>query len=198
MTNLIVISHEFDIEREITLVNELFNEGMKLFHLRKPVWDIDTQRNFLEHIKPEFHQFISVHQHHETISEFDLKYYHVKEKNRKLVTKNENLNYSTSFHDPKVLDEEAANFSYCFLSPVFDSISKKAYKSKFSDDFVVEANSKKRIFALGGVKKDNLGKVFERGFYGAAVLGAVWYDIESAIKNFRELDKICKQNVHTF
>lgn len=198
MTNLIVISHEFDVEREILLVNELFNQGMQLFHLRKPVWDVDTQRHFLEQIKPEFREKISVHQHHETIEEFGLKYHHVKEKQRKDAKKEQGLIYSTSFHDPKIIEAEAPGFGYYFLSPVFDSISKKNYTAKFGDDFILNPNQPGKVFALGGVKKDNVAKVFERGFYGAAVLGAIWYDTESAIKNFKELDQVCKQNVHTF
>jgi thiamine-phosphate pyrophosphorylase len=198
MTNLIVISHEFDVVNETALVNELFNEGMQLFHLKKPLWDVDSQRNFLEAIHPEFHSKISVHQHYETITEYGLKYYHVREKARKSAgyPPAEGLIRSTSFHNYDELKTEGFVWDYCFLSPVFDSISKKNYKSGFSSDMKIE-NGRQKIFALGGVSDENIEHVFERGFYGAVISGALWMNSENAIKNFREIKDKCSRNVHT-
>ncbi|MCL2101946.1 MAG: thiamine phosphate synthase [Fibromonadales bacterium] len=70
------------------------------------------------------------------------------------------------------------------LGPVFDSISKHGYKSKFSKkelqagiaewrDFAPE-NSKTKLYALGGIESENINELAKLGFDGAAVLGAVW------------------------
>lgn len=197
MTNLIVISHESDIENEISLVNELFHNGMQLFHLRKPLWDIDYQRYFLNNINSEFRDKISVHQHHETISEFGMNFFHVKENNRKQLRKMKGLTYSTSFHDIDTLEKEYSDFNYCFLSPIFDSISKTDYKGAFSGNLILPSHAN-RVFALGGISIDNIDSVFEKGFYGAAVLGSVWKDKNKVIQNFKIINEACKKNVHTF
>jgi thiamine-phosphate pyrophosphorylase len=192
MTTLIVISNETDLENESTIVNGLFEAGLDLFHLRKPHWKVEDQQGFLKKIKIEFLDKISVHQHHETISEFGLQYCHIKESDRKkTVKKAVNLIYSTSFHNYNDLQFESHLWDYCFLSPVFDSISKTNYKSTFAQDFEIENDLYQRVFALGGINKNNIKSVFERGFFGAAVLGAIWSEPKNAIQNFIELNKLC-------
>ncbi|MBI2722750.1 MAG: thiamine phosphate synthase [Bacteroidetes bacterium] len=223
MTRLIVISSEVDVENEISLVNELFHQGLELFHLRKPHWTIDDQRRFLQKMDFDFLSKISVHQHYETVIEYSLKYYHVKENDRKIISLTDaqsnqqngteltslqrtlrslnktlqNTKKSTSFHNYNELQFESIFWDYCFLSPVFDSISKPEYKSHFKYDFNIEGDLNQRVFALGGINKNNIEQVFEKEFYGAAVLGGIWHKPENVINNFKELQALCKQNVHT-
>lgn len=231
MTNLIVISSEVDLENEVSLVNDLFREGLELFHLRKPLWSIEEQRSFLEKIDAAFITKISVHQNYETVIEFGLKYYHVKENDRKIISRKRpdvvsssvvenaltsslrtlrNLSEhaepvealrgtkkSTSFHNYLDLQFESIFWDYCFLSPVFDSISKPEYKSNFKTDFNIEGDLNQRVFALGGINKSNIKQVFEKEFFGAAVLGAIWGEPKNAVNSFKELKGLCKQNVRT-
>jgi len=201
MTRLIVISNETDFPGEVTLINELFRSEMRLFHLRKPSWSIDDQRSFLSKIEKQFLSRISVHQHHSTIQEFDLKYYHVKESDRKKnpeLIRDKNLKYSTSFHKYSDLQFESNNWDYCFLSPVFDSISKQGYKSLLADNFSITGDFHKKVFALGGVSSENIEEIFNKDFFGAAVLGSVWSDTNNAVNNFVQLNRKCNQTVHTF
>ena len=78
-------------------------------------------------------------------------------------------------------DLERINNEICFLSPIFDSISKQGYKAKYSKDELREGiaiwkkKSSQKLFALGGVEASNIAELAELGFDGAAVLGAVWY-----------------------
>jgi thiamine-phosphate pyrophosphorylase len=224
MTRLIVISNETDLENETAIVNELFHAGLGLFHLRKPNYSLEQQRAFLDKIENQFHDKISVHQNYETVIEFDLKYYHVKENDRVLFSRRKALKNtqsdaedssilralrnlsdtlreikrSTSFHNYNDLQFESHKWDYCFFGPVFDSISKEGYKSKLSDSFHNEGDLYQRVFALGGITKQNIEDVFKKEFYGAAVLGSIWKDPSSAVKNFFELNELCKQNVHTY
>jgi thiamine-phosphate pyrophosphorylase len=198
MTRLIVISSEKDLPAETQRVNALFGAGLRLFHLRKPAWTIEEQRHFLSAIEPQYLSGISVHQHHALAGEFGLRYCHVKEKDRDSVQKQPGLSYSTSFHSYNDLQFESHAWNYCFLGPLFDSISKTGYQSKFAADFNIEEDLYQRVFALGGINKNNISTVFEKGFYGAAVLGTVWNDPEKSVDNFKALDELCKQHDHTF
>jgi thiamine-phosphate pyrophosphorylase len=84
-----------------------------------------------------------------------------------------------SFDELQKIGEDA---KVCFLSPVFDSISKLGYKSKFSKQELKEGiaawknfHHSQKLFALGGVEADNIAELAELGFDGAAVLGNVWH-----------------------
>jgi thiamine-phosphate pyrophosphorylase len=79
--------------------------------------------------------------------------------------------------------KEMGNREIVLLGPVFDSISKHGYKSKFSKEelkagisqwrgFIGDGN--KKLYALGGINAENIGELKELGFDGAAVLGGVW------------------------
>jgi thiamine-phosphate pyrophosphorylase len=75
------------------------------------------------------------------------------------------------------------NMEIVLLGPVFDSISKRGYKSKFSKEELKAGiaewrrfigDGSKKLYALGGVNAKNIGELKEMGFDGAAVLGGVW------------------------
>lgn len=86
-------------------------------------------------------------------------------------------------------------FSYMFLSPIFDSISKEGYRSAFPMEVIRSAAEDglidRRVFALGGVCASNIAETQAAGFGGAAVLGAMWKgcdtDPNAAVRNYREL-----------
>lgn len=205
MTRLIVISSEADIRHEAAMVNALFECGMELFHLRKPHWDISQQRGFFKKLDPSLHDKISIHQHHEMADEFGLKYFHFKEsiRNHYLTTEGEEKTQraqrkSTSFHAYETLQKEADAFDYCFLSPVFDSISKENHKQNIHRDLMISPDVKTKVFALGGITKNNIEEIFDRGFYGAAVLGSIWNDPKKALQHFIEINHLCTGNVHMY
>ncbi|MDR3001851.1 MAG: thiamine phosphate synthase [Fibromonadaceae bacterium] len=92
-----------------------------------------------------------------------------------------------SAHSFEDLEKISDNAEICFLSPVFDSISKFGYKAKYSKDelkqgitawrdFQKKQNRSQKLFALGGVEADNIAELKELGFDGAAILGAIWHD----------------------
>jgi thiamine-phosphate pyrophosphorylase len=79
---------------------------------------------------------------------------------------------------------------YCFLSPIFDSISKKAYPSRFTlSQLENELNVKRasKVFALGGVDNNNIKAIEDIGFHGAAVRGYLWSQGVNSIKQFEKL-----------
>ena len=80
--------------------------------------------------------------------------------------------------------EKIENREMILLGPVFDSISKHGYKSKFSKDelktgianwrALAPENGKTKLYALGGIEAENICELEGLGFDGAVVLGAVW------------------------
>ena len=71
--------------------------------------------------------------------------------------------------------------AYCFLSPIFDSISKEGYKANFDKlelkEFLAK-DRKTKVIALGGLTEENYLEVLELGFDGGAFLGSVWNKYE--------------------
>lgn len=207
MSRLIVISSEKDIEDELKIVHQLFDEGMEIYHLRKPHWTIFQMLEFLKKIDFKHLNKISLHDHHTLVKAFDLKYVHFKkaertyfstylQQKREFIEK-KRISLSSSFKSIEEITPFAHNLKYCFLSPVFDSISKKGYKQGIPPDLCIPKNVSTNVIALGGVKRENIESVFERGFHGAAVLGAVWKNPSKAVENFKAIRNICPPSDRT-
>ena len=137
-----------------------------------------------------------IHQCHDSSTYFDLKGLHFKEKDRSekvKVIKNDNFSYSTSFHK---IEESIENsfFDYCFLSPIFDSISKQNYQSYLEKKIVKKElkNRQSKIFALGGVTYEKIDEVLEMGFDGIGILGSFW-NLATTKERISYLEKICKK-----
>jgi thiamine-phosphate pyrophosphorylase len=208
---LIVISPTEQYKNELQVVKELLEMGLDKYHLRKPHFSISQMEEFINGIPQKFHHKITLHSFHQLKEKFNLGGIHFTKKHfqwsegrmkmmSKLINVKEGQTVSTSFHSLKELSEKHYNsYSYIFLSPVFDSISKENYKASFDldtlktslVDFKKSSNEgyKTDIIALGGVKKDNLNKVAELGFDGIALLGAIWTEkgAEYAVEAFREI-----------
>lgn len=177
---LIVISDTILFANEASIVNSLFEEGLTLFHLRKYNNSKSEITDFINKIKPEYRNRIVLHQFHEMASEFGITRLHFSENDRGKKSnielkqlKEEGMILSTSVHTINDYNVLPTYFNYAFLSPVFDSISKKDYKAQVFDlSFKEKSNIK--LIALGGVKEDNCVKAYEMGFDGVALLGSIW------------------------
>ena len=95
------------------------------------------------------------------------------------------------------------NAKYAFLSPIFDSISKKGYQSGFSKEELImhrdNGSIHQGVVALGGVSEDNLDEVAEMGFGGVAMLGDFWkqwsitHNDDALVAKYRKLQYRCNQ-----
>ena len=83
---------------------------------------------------------------------------------------------------------------YCFISPIFDSISKPGYQAAALDAQQLQAAlsrpGRPRVIGLGGVTADLVPQVHAMGLDGVAVIGSVWQapDPEAA---YAELSAAC-------
>lgn len=177
---IVLISPEKDLDQEIQVLNQLFENGLEYFHLRKPEKSFDEYCSYLDQIDEKYHSNIVVHFHHELINSYNLKGIHFQEQLRidKLDVPSHyfvGLNMygktiSSSFHEIEDLASCTFEFDYHLLSPVFSSISKEGYNGRGFDVNSVA----KRIIGMGGVNPDNLSEFEELGFKGVGVLGGIW------------------------
>lgn len=189
-----MISPEKIIQRETQKVIELFEAGLSVFHLRKPHASKEELIQYLENIPKKYHTRIVLHQHYGLAGKFKIKGVHLPEKKRNstgairsLLRKKIKI-VSTSFHSIEEISRSRRKYEYIFLSPVFDSISKKGYKKNFSiEDIRSELSSlQQNIIALGGVSNKNITTLKDARFKGAATIGYVW-DSKTPIKKFQTL-----------
>ena len=148
----ILFSYPTKVDNEVALINDLMTSGdWDLFHLRKPSWSNDEVLKLLNGLSDEVKSKTVLHQ-----------------------------NFRGSCHSFKEVLELEGVLDYCFLSPVFDSISKQGYKANFDKEELKEFLKKERkikVVALGGITEENYSEVIKLGFDGVAFLGGVWNKI---------------------
>ncbi len=179
----ILITPPADIHNEPLILNRMFKCGLKRLHLRKPGFNNHEFSEYLGCIDTLYHSRIVIHSCYELLDSYNLNGVHItgrsiKDKENLIdrCKKKSGLSVSMSCHSFKDLERAECDIDYVFLSPVFDSVSKKNYKAGFDFDDLssVLFNTDIDVFALGGCRAENLKKVKELGFKGAAFLGAVW------------------------
>ena len=195
---LIVLTSDQAVEQEISLIHQLFKGRLEILHIRKPNYSKGDVRQFIQQIDSEYHSKLVIHKHHELCTEFTLKGIHLKEQHR--IDLGENIidyldtfsskgySISTSFHDLETLNGYTTVFDYCFLSPVFSSISKHGYEGRKFD----VSHSSKKVIALGGIQIDTVEATFNLGYQGVGVLGAIWQS-KTPIANFKEIQHLVIQ-----
>lgn len=152
---------------EAKRIEEILSSGEAHFvHIRKPAASVIDVRRLLEEINPKFLPQIKIHDHFELIETLPVGGIHLNSRNSQPHPKA--VNVSKSCHSPEEIDE---SLDYCFISPVFDSISKDGYKASFYLDLLSLKIRDKKVIALGGVTPEKFPILKSLGFYGAALLG---------------------------
>jgi len=199
---IIVISDTELFTGEANAVNQLFDSGLLLFHLRKYNNSNSEIVNFINQIESKYRSRIVLHQFHEMANEFGLKRLHFSERDR--LSKSEvefkqlqqsGMILSTSVHSVEEYENLSSVFDYAFLSPVFDSISKPDYKAQ---KFEINKKSTIKLIALGGINESNCQLVYEMGFDGVALLGSIWKsenNVEEFIIIKNKLAQIYAENI---
>lgn len=215
---LIVCSVPETIPDEQELVQELIQCGLETFHLRKPRFSTEEMRDWLTQVSSSDRRKIVLHSHWLLAEEFKIKGIHIgaaaleamslAEKEAWLAyAKGKQLTISSSVHNQDEIDRLPKGFDYVWLSPVFESISKEAYTSSFSDHqfdhWAKELKELKQtpVHALGGVTARHAIKLAQRGFDGMVVLGSVWSNVngiedrEQIKQRIKQLISSCKTDL---
>lgn len=191
---LIVISNPTNFKNEHEILCSLFESGLEYFHLRKPDFSKEEMESFLEQIPLKYLNKIVLHSHHDLLEKYNLKGKHIS--STKLNLKGDSKYISTSFHTLEEIENCKEKYDYVFLSPIFDSISKRGYSSNFDKkqlpDFFTNHPKTVDIIALGGINKNTVFDAMKIGFDGVAVLGGLWMS-NNPLQTFNHLLKICKE-----
>ena len=116
---------------EAEAVTALLEAGAWRVHVRKPAAGSDSIARLLEHIPAALYSRISLHDHHELAARFGVGGVHLNSRNPSVPDGFGGL-VSRSCHSISELSQYGPVCDYMFLSPVFDSISKSGYTSRFS------------------------------------------------------------------
>ncbi|WP_293745112.1 thiamine phosphate synthase [uncultured Pedobacter sp.] len=189
MMELIVISKPTVFKEESSLINQLFEAGLQVFHLRKENVDEAAYRKIIEGISTEYHSRIALHHFHSLTGDYHIHRIHHTEsfrKERNHEALSENNIYSTSIHHLTAM-EQVGQYDYSFFGPVFNSLSKPGYKSMIPSHFRLEKHQvAPKIIALGGIGLTEIDQVKEMNFDGIALLGSIWNDPSQAITTFKK------------
>lgn len=175
---LIAISNPEKIVGETDLVNNLFQNGLEYFHVRKPLFSDNEVENYINNISVEYHSRLIVHYHFSMLAKFKIKGLHFNESNLKYSDDYKNIHKSYSAHSFNEVLYVNEKMDYVFLSPIFDSISKADYKANFDmkevKTFIESYKTGEKLVALGGVNENNIEKIIDTGFGGVALMGCLW------------------------
>lgn len=191
-TILISQPHYFEGEREILI--SLFEANLQNFHLRKPENSHNEMSAFIASIPEKYHHCIVVHSHYSLATEFNLKGIHCTANGRDEFYEFEHLPIQKSisthgFCEAGSVDEM---FSYAFLSPIFNSISKPGYEQGYQFEALQQFLSRPHrtdFIALGGITIDNIQQCKAMGFKGVAMIGTIWEN-QNPVEHWKKILQI--------
>lgn len=199
---LALLSSSRTTEDEAAMITKFFEDGLDLYHLRKPDFSIGQMNDYIQAIPKKYWPQIVLHSHYPLALRHQLGGIHIGRKIKKKSAfrtkmmmwwyrfRNKQLTISTSFSNLSSLFEDTTDYSYVFLSPIFDSISKSGYQSGFVHHNlkIALAKTNHKVYALGGVSKENVEIVYSMGFQGMVLSGIIW-QAENKYEIFREIVK---------
>lgn len=197
MKLILLTTPDFFVEED-KIITALFEEGLDLLHLRKPNTEPVYSERLLSLLSKDYLSHIVTHDHFYLKDEFGLYGIHLNSRNPEHPV-NYKGHVSKSFHDLDTLKREKKNYTYTFLSPIYNSISKPNYLAAFTPEQLRNAAARgiidRKVMALGGINEKVMGDIKILGFGGAVILGDLWnrFDIRSTrdykqlINHFRKL-----------
>lgn len=180
----IVITSPDAVAGEAEKISRLLDSGVDFVHIRKPDRTLQEVRRLIEDIPYRHRIRLRLHGHFALLDEMNLAGVHINSRCPKAP-----LNAATVSKSCHSLDEleEIGRYAYVTLSPIFDSISKSGYTSRFNIGEIAPAISGKKVVALGGVTPGHIKGLRDAGFFGAALLGYIWDgDFEEKLNHLKE------------
>jgi thiamine-phosphate pyrophosphorylase len=185
---------------EDKILTILFEEGLDILHLRKfEMLSVYSER-LLTLIPNKYYKRIVIHDHFYLKDDFNLMGIHLNQYNSVKPQDYSGHVSSTCFSKEQVKNEKK-NYDYVFLTPVYDSISRKEIHALYTSEQLRAAATEKiidhKVMAMGGICLDNVMEVRDFGFGGIVVYGDLWnkFDIRRGkdynilIEHFKLLKK---------
>ena len=192
---LIAITSENADAREVDYVKAIIDHGFYCVHVRKPAFTTAEMRSYLDAIPCSYLSRITLGSHSHLAAEYAVGGIHYKSC-EPVGTNATALSKSKSCHSIDEVKQCASMVDYAFLSPIFDSISKAGYNSHFEEQALrkyADQGLLDNVVALGGIDGENVVKVRDLGFAGAAFLGYLMHC--SDINELTQRLKIISDNI---
>jgi thiamine-phosphate pyrophosphorylase len=173
---LLVITRPDFFPGEAEAIDLLFRLGVDTLHLRKPSAPVAEVAQLLAALPERWHPRIMLHDVDLT-AQFALRGLHLNARRPQAPAGFRGC-LSAACHTWEELAARRPTVDYCFLSPIYDSISKPGYESHFSLPSLRRAQTDglldERVVAMGGVTLERIPELAALGFGGVALLGDVW------------------------
>lgn len=200
---LIVLSSPRPMLNEYDPMNNLFQEGMEYYLLRKPDQEKQKVINFLNPISMERRKKIIVHSYPDVAEKYKVGGIHLSStQDINEIPKDWTGLKGKSCHSLEEIKSIDGKLDYVFLSPIHDSISKEGYLSRFTEEELqsfLKKERKTKILALGGINAANAKSTLELGFDGLAILGTLWNEVvfTKMMNNFNLIKQACQNRPNT-
>lgn len=167
----IAITSEVFHEKEADWIVRILTAGFSYVHLRKPEASKQQMQSLVEQVPAIYHGRLKLHSHFDLAKEYGLGGIHLNSRWNE-IPDGYTGKISKSCHFFAEL-RDLNKYEYAFLSPIFDSICKQGYRSKFSEADLTAHKQliNDKVIALGGITPDKLPYLQKIGFGGAAFLG---------------------------
>lgn len=176
LTKIVITRPDFFAD-EIYRINHLMESGLKILHIRKPEATEEEMCAYISQINAIYRNRLVLHSHFHLAQTYDLGGIHLS-RNRQIVPPGFTGRLSYSCHTLEEVVTWKPRCNYVFLSPIFDSISKKGYHASFTRDTLEKAHKDgiidHQVIALGGITQKRIPIIESLGFGGVAMLGEVW------------------------
>lgn len=177
---IIAITPASFFEAEAASITAILRQGKAdIVHIRKPASSEEELERLLRAIPSDLLARVTLHDHFTLSERFPVGGLHTNSRNS-TVPSGFKGRVSTSCHSIEEVAAKKRQHNYVFLSPIFDSISKKGYHAAFTQEEILKAAKDgiidKSTIALGGVTFENLPVVERLGFGGGAMSGEFWPD----------------------
>lgn len=172
---LIVISRPDFFSGEAEALNALLHNGLERLHLRKPKAKREELEALIRCIPKAYRKRVVLHDYHDLAIKYDLGGIHLNQRNPLPPEGYEGI-LSCSCHSLEEVKYCKTKYSYVFLSPIYDSISKTGYHSPFNLNDLHAAKDliDHQVIALGGINESRVEELQNLGFGGVAILGDIW------------------------
>jgi len=173
----------FDGEAEF--LQALLEAGVERLHLRKPEMPLDELEGLVARLAPRWASKLVLHYQPDLALRYGIPQVHGPVR----IGEGTGLKVSTSVHRWGEFVTLPQGLEYAFISPLFDSLSKKGYLANPELLAIPTGGLPCRPVGLGGVGAETIGEMVRRGWTGAAVLGWIWEEPGKAVERFGQLKK---------
>ncbi len=172
MLRIAITPEAIDEAKEHLHVRAILDAGWDRVHLRHPSASLADMRRLIERIPQRYHRHLVLHGHFELTNSFNLGGLHL---NHRCPAPPALYSGPLSRSCHSIAELRASEgMAYVTLSPIFDSISKPGYGSRFTLAELRELDDiSTPVIALGGVTAEQIPALSDYNFRGFAMLGAL-------------------------